>query len=578
MKRILPPVIFVVAMVLALAVLTPRALAAAGGACPSGVSGPSSCFFIAANGSDSNDGKSESTPWLHAPGMATCTGTCAATTPAAGNGFIFRGGDTWHFGASTSPATGGEWQWTWSGSSGNCNYPVVTSSCVYIGVDVNWPAANWTRPIMNLDNPVIAKTGNADPSHPGYVTSCPHEDHTFVAVYLNASYLVFDNFEFVGKCWTQVPVYGQDTELNRNGTYIALTNSYFHGWTEAYNPQSNGSGNPMDQAPIVGGGNTGATHNVVAYNVFDGSDSTCTGGNACTGGPVIYRDAYDFHNNVVRYMSNGLNSPNNMFLIHDNLFEYMYESYDPSNHGGVVESYGSTLASGSSLSIYNNLIRHTNIGVTINPGPPNGGTLYVFNNVWWDIGNAANCLAFENNSSAHIVEYVTNNTMDYPCSVRLDAAGGPSGPNQTVNFQNNHFIGYQSATCTGTCDSPLALVFYNKASGSTVTNNGNHVFQSESTANGQGYARGNNYAPTSSAGATVGAGQNMSSNCPGYSPDSALCSATSDGVAESSDAVAVYPAIAIVPRTPDSPPSWDAGAYLFGSALNPPQNLTGNVN
>ncbi len=38
-------------------------------------------YYIAANGSDSNNGTSKTTPWLHAPGMPSCTGTCASTTP-----------------------------------------------------------------------------------------------------------------------------------------------------------------------------------------------------------------------------------------------------------------------------------------------------------------------------------------------------------------------------------------------------------------------------------------------------------------------------------------------------------------
>src|ERR1035437_10304250 len=86
---------------------------AAGGPCPSGARylttasnslttllslGITNCYFISAAGADTNNGTSESTPWAHAPGMPKCTGTCASTTPAAGEGFIFRGGDAWHFG------------------------------------------------------------------------------------------------------------------------------------------------------------------------------------------------------------------------------------------------------------------------------------------------------------------------------------------------------------------------------------------------------------------------------------------------------------------------------------------------
>lgn len=64
-----------------------------------------STYFIAANGSDSNNGSSKTTPWLHAPGMPNCTGKCASTTPKPGDQFIFRGGDTWHFGNSSASLT-----------------------------------------------------------------------------------------------------------------------------------------------------------------------------------------------------------------------------------------------------------------------------------------------------------------------------------------------------------------------------------------------------------------------------------------------------------------------------------------
>jgi hypothetical protein len=124
---------------------------AAGGTCPGtstylaaaeafslttlAANGITSCFFISAAGSDSNNGTSEATPWAHLPGMPTCTATCASTVPAAGEGFIFRGGDTWttaNFGVT----------WVWSGTVANP---------IYIGVDQSWFSGSaWARPIWNL--------------------------------------------------------------------------------------------------------------------------------------------------------------------------------------------------------------------------------------------------------------------------------------------------------------------------------------------------------------------------------------------------------------------------------------------
>src|SRR5579871_308349 len=64
-------------------------------------------YYIAANGSDSNSGTSKTSTWTHAPGMKNCTAICASTVPKPGDQFIFRGGDTWHFGnSSASPYVG----------------------------------------------------------------------------------------------------------------------------------------------------------------------------------------------------------------------------------------------------------------------------------------------------------------------------------------------------------------------------------------------------------------------------------------------------------------------------------------
>ena len=137
-----------------------------GGTCPSGANytnpaipigalvtlsslGVINCFYISSAGADTNAGtvESPSGSWLHAPGMPGCSAVCSSTTPVAGMGFIFRGGDTWHFGNSAaSPYVGGTWTWTRSGSSG---------SPIYIGVDQTWySGGSWSRPIMNGDNPL----------------------------------------------------------------------------------------------------------------------------------------------------------------------------------------------------------------------------------------------------------------------------------------------------------------------------------------------------------------------------------------------------------------------------------------
>ena len=111
---------------------------AAGGACPSAASyGPerkqlrfrasacTSCYYVAANGSDSNSGTSEAAPWAHAPQMPSCSANCATVQNQGngmppGTGLILRGGDTWRILAIPviSPYTGG----TWNFNSGRYAY------------------------------------------------------------------------------------------------------------------------------------------------------------------------------------------------------------------------------------------------------------------------------------------------------------------------------------------------------------------------------------------------------------------------------------------------------------------------
>ena len=167
-------------------------------------------YYIAANGSDSNNGTSKTTPRLHAPGMPNCTGTCASATPNPGDLIIFRGGDTWHFSNSgVSPYTGGTWIWNWAGSSANCNLnasvgSVVKTSCIYIGVDQTWySGGSWVRR-LTMDNPVTT-------SRP---SSCTFHNNGFNGIFLRASYVAFDNFDIQGECWTASP---SQCELDHGG-------------------------------------------------------------------------------------------------------------------------------------------------------------------------------------------------------------------------------------------------------------------------------------------------------------------------------------------------------------------------
>ena len=205
-------------------------------------------------------------------------------------------------------------------------------------------------------------------------------------------------------------------------------------------------------------------------------------------------------------------------------------------------------------------------------GPQNGGFVYVFNNLVYDVANGGNCFSMFTPSSGTNTMYVTNNTWDFQADVQGNTNGGcqvrQTGPNGhvVVNFQNNHFINYSSSSISA------VMVGTGGAFNDLVTK----LWQSESAANGQGYSPSNLYQPTSTSGATYHAGANNSNNCPIYGDDSSLCYGTTAGVTTSSGAI---PSPYIYPTVPRGT-TWDAGAYQLGAGsagLNPPTGLAAVV-
>ena len=575
MRRLIATSVFALVTVLT----TSGSSFAAGGMCPPGVpSGITSCFFISAVGADTNTGTSEAASWLHAPGMTNCASTCASTIPAAGEGFIFKGGDTWHFGNSgASPYVGACsqyaatcWLWQWGGSSG---------SPIYIGVDKSWfTGGSWTRPIMTGDNPLSTSV----------VASCSYDESGLVWMLLDGptvNYVTVDNFEWPGKCWS-VSGYGSNAGssiYDYQGLNNSFINNYFHGWTL--------TAGAIDNNEMINGNDpTLASGTTISYNVFDGSDSSqgttalacqyAVNGSPCTSGMAIGIDAYNVDHNVFRYLSNGWIA-GNTHDVHDNLFEYLYNpitgcwsstgkncSSGPNDgpHPNIFNTDGN--ASGVTDYFYNNVVRNNfqNVGMWFNV--PVG--LYFFNNVVWGSGSIGpqNCVTINNNTSSAVSVYVYNNTFDFPCTFRFDQANGPAPAfNGTAYFENNHLIGYANLGALRLCDTGATCTF---------TDRGSEIVQTESTANGQGYVTGNNYAPTLITNATVGAGANLTSSCSTFSADSMLCNGTTAGVVEqagSGGMVAVSPAIIINARPGSG--AWDVGAYQFGKgSAGPPKPAT----
>jgi hypothetical protein len=130
--------------ILALALFCIQARAA----CPANVpSGITTCYYIDYNsGSDSNDGASEASghPWKNLPGMTGCASNCASNTPAAGYGYILKGGSVW-------PYTAFPLAWLWKGTSSGSSPGCTGSGCIYIGYDPMWNQGTVNSVIITKD-------------------------------------------------------------------------------------------------------------------------------------------------------------------------------------------------------------------------------------------------------------------------------------------------------------------------------------------------------------------------------------------------------------------------------------------
>jgi hypothetical protein len=480
-------------------------------------------YYIATNGSDSNNGTSTSTPWLHAPGMSGCSGNCAAKTPQAGDRFILRGGDTWHYN-SAAGVKGLPWSISGTGTSANQ---------IYYGVDQTWFSGSaWSRPILNGDNPTsrtaVGSCGAGNASNANMVGD-------------NTTWGVIDDFELLGLCWSHNPnPYYGDAFITVDSHNTTYKNIYIHGWTHTAGAASQGVGW------------AGSTDGRVTHwdsVVVDGSDSDPK--SLCS----ICFNAYDVHNSVFRYNSNMVG--NGGKSIYNNLFEYIQEPYD-SAHGNVME--WNNEAGGTGNYVYNNLVRHVSTAVTFWVCPSGSNNDYYFNNVMYDV--ASQMWDFDKGSAV--------------------CGGGGTG-----NFVNNTFVGGQigvSGTWNSRFDSNHMI--NSSALGSPLTLV-NQIVATEAAAASYGYSATSSYAPTSencngnasASGCPIDRGTNLTSVCNaiGGTVGASLCKDTTLGPNYN----AVTHRVNGTVRAPVSRPStgaWDAGAFQYSSqttpAPNPPTGLT----
>jgi len=576
----------------------------AGGTCPSGANylntttnslvtlsslGVTSCYYIAANGSDTNNGTSEATPWLHAPQMPSCSGNCATVQNQSGGippgtGLIFRGGDTWHFGNSgATPYTGGVWNFNTG------KIPEGTSSNpIYVGVDPTWySGSSWGRPILTADNP-LCNTGTVDGStcfqdtshtyEQYYVSSCPYQisgGNDFFNLGWVENYII-DNFELTGLCQSATGAPGgQDKYVYYGSTHgnLQFTNLYIHGWSHLQFAGTNGSSNcttstvcfnilAFNGSPY----SSGIPSDIVQSVVVDGSDSDPVAGGVC------YGAFFDVTYSVFRYTSQCITT--NMHVFHDNLYEYFFEN----GHSNALEESG-TWSGTTTDAVYNNVFRHLETsggtgGVGIWLTPLTTMTDYVFNNLMYDEG-PMECYNVGANDRSAGTQTLFNNTFEFSSTTNSITCEVQGYTNPLI-AANNHFI-TETNGIGSSCSSQLT---------SAVTN----LQMTHSTATSAGYTSSETYAfsPASVSAPTVAAGTNEGSANNAYCSALSTAAATDSYLSDAATAClndtryactynSTNHTVACPARTAIARPSsgnWDIGAYQFGNVvLDPPTNL-----
>lgn len=565
--------------ILCLLIALPFITFGAGGTCPASVpSGITGCYFVAANGSDSNDGLSEASghPWLHAPQMPNCSNNCATVQNQTngiqpGTGIIFRGGDTWHLGnSSATPYTGGEWNFNTG------QYPMGTSANpIYIGVDQTWyTGSSWARPIFTLDNPVCGPSNVGGSCSTGtlpggatqyYVSSCAYvlSPNNMIDV-SGLQYYIFDNLELTGLCQTATGQPSTDNYL-RYGSLrnpVTFQNLYIHGWTHIQYAYQNSNPNCstsvcFDIFAFQGSVSGSGPGEVLTYDVVDGTDSDPAAGGLC------FKGFYDVSYSVFRYVATCL--PSDLHTFHDNLYEWFYEN----GHSDVLAF--SENASSTDV-VYNNVFR--NIDVTgasgtpvIWPNPPSTTTVYMFNNLIYNVGNVE-YLNIGNNGSTYGSHYIFNNTWQTSVSQTIYNCQYLSGG--SLYDTNNHNID-DVTPWSSPCNNLTTTT------DKTMTN---------ATATTDGYTSSQTYAysPTSGSSPTVTAGTNViSTYC------AALTSAGMTAAATACQSDTTYgctynstshtnscPARTVVARPSSTAP--DVGVYEYQASSTPTtSSLSGNI-
>lgn len=494
----------------------------------------------------------------------TLSNAVTGTSNLAGTGFIFRGGDTWHFGNSgSSPYTGGMWNLNGLNATGTAANPV------YIGVDKTWFSGGaWTRPILTGDNPRSTSA----------VSSCAYQIGSQNWFFNNGfiGYYVIDNFELTGQCVQDLNNSLNDTAISYGDANGAdwFYNLYMHGWT--HKPFGNPS-SPVTCTPttvcdgVVMFQGTSASPSYgdhLRYVVIDGSDSDNIGATISYGGCFDW--AYNYFGNISSQICREMHS------WHDNLLEY----HNDNGHANILESIPDWPGTNA---IYNNLFRHIGLNglntVGLWPSPQHGDNTFIFNNLYYDQeasgtqnNNTGNTI-LESNGTGFYTEF--NNTWEDNVGNRISSCDPNS---QGIVFSNNFYITNGSAYAGGSffcVGQPSTTLITDGVGGASMSN-------SSATRNGYTSSQTYPYSPTLSGSPTVRVGTNRSSYCTTLSSSlDALIQAAGAACQKDTTLAIVYNSgshtVSWPARIPNARPltgPWDLGAYNFSGSPPPPNPPT----
>ncbi len=490
-------------------------------------------YIDCAGGSDSNNGSSQGTAWLHHPYMVGFKGNYSHTP---GDQFYFKGGVTCP--ASYFPLT------VAAGGSTDAGYD-------YYGPDASqswFTGSSWSRPIFGLAGNTIG-TANR------------------MFLFGTYDYVWADDFEVTGFTDNNDNVFQDNTAflLAYSNLHQKVTNMYFHAWVIP-------SGTTHDDIEFIGGNDSGDQSLVVIDRNY------CNGVDAVPPSTTVNHGSTE----CIRYLEGTIT--NNVMLNESNCIvfgggagaivagndcSHIWMSYDPSTHENMFEFQPNN---GHVNIIYNNKVHDSQYGWAMPLAPSAGGTDWVFNNLCWNVATDCFNIDTQGNFPTYTANFYNNTAApggSFHCMATTDR--GSSNSIGTVNLVNNHCI-----TTNGIDTEAFCFNGGSNCSGVTNLTKTTNVLMSAAAAATQGFTTSEAfvYSPTAASNSTVGAGTNLTSSCSGNT--AALCSETTYACSIGAGNALVCPVRTPLTRSASGtcsvgvPGCWDAGAHLFaGDALSP---------